>query len=115
MAVCVVCPSFHKKVYPGVPPIGLTVASPLFPPLKKTFVWEDTVVVNAAEGSDMLTELVVVQPFASVILTVYNPIANPVAVCVVCPLLHRKVYPGVPPEALAVASPLLPPLQETFV
>lgn len=34
---------------------------------------------------------------------------------VVDELDHKKVYPGVPPEPVAVALPLVPPLQLGFV
>jgi hypothetical protein len=38
-----------------------------------------------------------------------------VILAVVEELLHAKVYGDVPPDPLAVADPLLPPLQLTFV
>ena len=43
------------------------------------------------------------------------PAERPLEVALVPPLLHKYVYPGVPPVAVTVAEPLLPPLQDTFV
>ena len=40
---------------------------------------------------------------------------RPLEVTLVDPLLQRYVYPGVPPAAVTVAEPLLPPLQDTLV
>src|ERR1700733_8277216 len=58
---------------------------------------------------------VAVQPFLSVIVTVYVPAVRPVAVALVPPLgVHAYVYGVVPPAPVAVALPLLPPLQLTF-
>ena len=47
----------------------------------------------------------VTQPLASVIFTVYNPEHKLSAVAVVSPLLHKYVYPGVPPVGASVAVP----------
>ena len=55
----------------------------------------------------MFTELVAVQPFASVIVIVYVPNANPFTVSVVSPLFHKYVNGGVPPFGVATALPLL--------
>jgi hypothetical protein len=35
--------------------------------------------------------------------------------CVVVPLLHRYVYPGVPPAGVIFIAPVLPPKQSTLV
>ena len=48
---------------------------------------------------------------ASVTVHVYVPAVKLVAVWVVLPFDHKYVYGGVPPLGLAVAVPLLPPLQ----
>jgi hypothetical protein len=66
-------------------------------------------------GSVMVTLDVLVQELASDTVTVYVPANSPLAIAVVDELLHVKVYGAVPPVPLAVADPLLPPLQLTFV
>lgn len=58
---------------------------------------------------------VVVQPFSSVTVTEYIPDVNPLMLEVVAPLLHKYVYPEVPPDAVTLAVPLLPPKQLTLV
>ena len=63
----------------------------------------------------MVTLDVVVQELASDTVTVYVPAVTPVMLAVVAVLLHAKVYGAVPPVPLAVADPLLPPLQLMFV
>ena len=74
-----------------------------------------TELATTAVGSVIVVLAVVVQLFASVTVTVYVPAISPLAVAVVAALLHAKVYGDVPPEPLAVAVPLLPPLQLTGV
>ena len=54
----------------------------------------------------ILTVTALVQPLLSVPVTVYVPAVLKVAVSPVCPSDHRKVYPGVPPLAEAVAVAL---------
>ena len=54
------------------------------------------------------------QPFASDTVTVYVPAQSAVAVDVVCPVgFQLYVYPGDPPEALTIATPLQFPKQES--
>ena len=67
-----------------MPPLILTVAVPLLPPLQLTFVCD--VVPVIADGCVMLTLLVVEQLFASVTVHVYPPAASPVAIAAVPPL-----------------------------
>ncbi len=57
------------------------------------------------------------QLFASVTVTTYVPAARPVAVAPVCTgdVFHEYVYNPVPPLTVAVAVPVAPPLQDTFV
>jgi hypothetical protein len=63
----------------------------------------------------MLNVLVVVQPFASVTVTVYVPAQRPVVVAAVPPEgAHEYVYGAVPPEATTVAEPVHWPLQRMF-
>jgi hypothetical protein len=52
------------------------------------------------------TVWVPVQPEASLTITVYVPVASPVAIGVVCPLVHRYVYAGFPPAGFADAVPV---------
>ena len=56
------------------------------------------------------------QPLASVIVQVYIPAGRAVVVAAVPPDgAQEYVYPGVPPETVTVAAPLLPPLHDTLV
>ena len=55
-------------------------------------------------------------PFASVAVTVYSPAVSPFAEAVMIPEgFQEKPKAPVPPEATAVADPVIPPLQATFV
>ena len=67
------------------------------------------------DGSEMVMLAVDAQLFRSITITVYVPATNPVMLAVVAELLQAKMYGAVPPAPLAVADPLLPPLQLTFV
>jgi hypothetical protein len=99
-------------VYGPTPPEGVTVAVPFGLPQV-----EGVVVVDAATGVGCVIVYVrvMVQPFASVTVTVYVPAARPVAEEPVPPLgAHEYVYGAVPPEATTVAEPVVPPLQSTF-
>jgi hypothetical protein len=68
----------HAYVYAPVPPDAITDAEPVFPPLHNTFVCVPAVVI--AVGCVMVKVFVVVQPFASVVVHVYVPAHNAVAV-----------------------------------
>mgnify|MGYP001571923378 CR=1 FL=1 len=114
MILAVVEELLHTKVYGDVPPVPLAVADPLLPPLQLTFVFATVDAANTA-GSVMVTLDVVVQELASDTVTVYVPAATPVILAVVAALDQAKVYGAVPPDPLAVADPLLPPLQLMFV
>ena len=78
----------HATVYGNVPPEPLAVAEPPLPPLQLTFVFTIELATKAV-GSAMVTLDVVVQLFASEIVTVYVPAATPVMLAVVAALLHR--------------------------
>ena len=95
------------------PPIPEAAASPSFPPLQLTL--EVLKVAETAFGSVMVTSSVSVHAFASVVVTVYVPAVNPVAVATVAPELQAYVFVPVPPVPAAVAAPSFPPLQVTFV
>ena len=71
-----------------MPPVPLAVAEPSLPPLQLTAVFT-TELATKAVGSVMVTLDVVVQLFASVIVTVYVPAATPVMLAVAAALLHR--------------------------
>ena len=66
--VDVVAPLLHKYVYGAVPPDALAVAVPLFPPKQLTSVLE--VFATSTGGWVMVVELVLVQLFRSVTVTV---------------------------------------------
>ena len=53
----------------AVPPAGIAVAVPVFPPKQFTFTCEE-VTVRAAAGWVMVTEVLAVQPLESVTVTV---------------------------------------------
>ena len=61
----------------------MTVALPVFPPLQRTEV--DEAVAVRTGGWVMVVDAVVVQPFASVTVTVYEPAVNAVPVAVFPP------------------------------
>ncbi len=64
-------------------------------------------------GSVIAIVCVAVQVLASVAVTVKVPAPRLSATSPFAPLLHAKVYPGVPPLPVAVAEPSLPPKQDT--
>lgn len=84
-AVGLVCPGvvFHVYVNGDIPPVTSTVALPSLPPLQLTLDWLLMDVLNTTFGSVMVTLDVVVQPFASVVVTVYMPAVSVVAGLVV--------------------------------
>mgnify|MGYP006961380426 CR=1 FL=1 len=96
-----------------MPPDAVTVAVPLLPPLQLTLVCD--VVAVIAVGWVIVTLRTTVQLLASRTVTVYVPAVNPLIEAVVWPELHAYVNVPVPPDAVTVAVPLLPPLQLTFV
>src|SRR6185312_3244777 len=70
----------------------------------------------SAVGCVIITCCVLIQLLASVIVTVYVPAAKPVAVAAVPPLGDQLyVLVPVPPLAVMVAEPFVPPLQLTLV
>jgi hypothetical protein len=69
----------HAYVYGPVPPATDTVADPLLPPKQETFV-DDVMVAVAPAALVTFTVRVIVQPLASVTVTVYTAETNPVAV-----------------------------------
>ena len=111
--LAVVAALLHAKVYGEVPPDPFAVADPSLPPLQLMFVFT-TELATTAEGSVMVTLDVLVHEFASDTVTVYVPAVTPVMLAVVAELLQANEYGAVPPDPLAVAEPLFPPLQLTF-
>jgi hypothetical protein len=111
--LAVVAALLHAKVYGEVPPDPFAVADPSLPPLQLMFVFT-TELATTAEGSVMVTLDVLVHEFASDTVTVYVPAVTPVMLAVVAELLQANEYGAVPPDPLAVAEPLFPPLQLMF-
>ena len=97
-----------------VPPEAVAVAEPLFPPLQDTFVLVEFVEIFEGLFAIMMLD-VIVQLFESVAVTLNVPAKRPVAVCVDCPLLHKKENPPAPPEAFAVAVTEQGPLLSEIV
>ena len=102
----------HTKVFEPVPPEADAVAAPFVCPLHPMFV--PVIEAVTAVGSETVAVDVSVQPLASVTVTVYESAVSPVIIDDVDPVLHEKVYDGVPPEPKALAIPLLPPLHEVL-
>ena len=69
VGVDVVWVLLHKYVYAVVPPVAFTVAEPDVAPLQPIFVWLTISAINKV-GSVMVALVTVVQPFASVTVTV---------------------------------------------
>jgi hypothetical protein len=115
VAVAVVCAGvlFQEYVSLPLPPLCVTVAVPLEPPLQDTGV--DVADAVSTAGSVTVVDAVAEQPLLSVTVTEYDPAARPVAVAPVWLFDHRYVLPPLPPAGVTVAVPLLPPLQETGV
>jgi hypothetical protein len=87
----------------------VTEAEPSLPPLHNTLV-EDEMAADTVPVVVMLAVVVTEHPLASVMVQVYDPAASPDAVAEVPPDgAHAYVYGPTPPEAVAVADPLLPP------
>jgi hypothetical protein len=74
-------------VYAPDPPLAVTVAEPLLPPLHETFT--TAVELTNEEGCVIVTVFVEVQPEASVTVTVLTPAFRPVITDVVAPLDHK--------------------------
>jgi hypothetical protein len=108
-----VTPSF-EYVYGDVPPEPLTVTLPVELPKQRTFVCNPTLAVSAAVGCVIVTNLVAVQPFASVTVTLYVPATRPVRSCVVAPFDQAYAYGAVPPVTVRSIDPVAPPKQATF-
>ena len=61
----------------------------------------------------MVIESMLVHPFPSVKVTVYEPAAKFVGLATVAPFDQRKAYGVAPPEPKAEAAPSFPPKQDT--
>ena len=84
-------------------------AVPLVPPLQLGLV-PVTESVNTG-GLVNVVDPEIVQLLESVTVTVYVAADKPDMVDEVAVVDHKYVYPGVPPPAVAVAVPFVPPLQ----
>ena len=63
----------------------------------------------------MKNDLVPVHPFASVTVTLYEPLVRFEIFWVVAPFDHKKLNGNVPPLILIDMAPVLSPLHNTFV
>ena len=103
-------------VYPatdGVPPVTVTITLPLPAPLQRMFL--TATVADSGSGWLMTTLSSCLQPFPSVMITLYVPPGTFVRFCVVTKFDHRNVYGNVPPFTVNVAEPLFAPAHVTFV
>src|SRR5207247_1704738 len=107
---------FHENVLLPVPPLALAVALPLVPPKQSTLTCALMLEIDAVSGCVMVALAVAVQPLASLTVTMYVPAPRLVAVEPFCTglVFHENVLLPVPPLALAVALPLVPPKQSTL-
>jgi len=106
----VVAPVLQTNDFVPVPPVALAVAEPFVAPLHPMFVPE--ILATTAVGCVTVAVAVAVQLFASVTVMVYVPAVSPVAILDAAPELQEYVYEVVPPDAKALAKPLLPPLHD---
>ena len=97
-------------VYGGTPPVAVTVTVPVRYPHGAL-----TATDEAANLAVIVALAVAVHPLASVTVTLYVPAASALRFCVVAPLLHKYVYGAVPPLAVTVAVPSVPPIVVTGV
>jgi hypothetical protein len=103
----------HEYVYVPLPPAATTVALPVHAPLHVTLTCDCVAVI--AGGWVIVNVFVIEHPTGELIVQVYVPAHNPVAVAPVPPDgAHEYVYVPLPPEATTVALPLQAPLQVTF-
>ncbi len=111
-------PGVQLYEYDVVPPLTVTLAAPVFPPLHAIFVWETGLTTNAV-GAVILNVAVLVQEFASVTVHVHEPAVKPVTDAVPSPVglpgVQLYEYDVVPPLTETVAAPLFPPLHAMFV
>ena len=112
--LAVVPPLLQLYVYGAVPPVEVAVAVPLAAPKHEASVFVQ-VADTGAGGHATVVLQVVVQPLASVTLTLYGPIAKLLRLAVVAPLLHKYVYGAVPPVAVTLAVPVVVPWHATGV
>jgi hypothetical protein len=86
VAVAPTCPLLQRNVKGGRPPTAVAVAEPLLPPQ----LAEVTLVVKVTEGGLATVHVaLLVQPFASVIVTLYVPDGIPTIAAVVAPVFQR--------------------------
>jgi hypothetical protein len=109
-----IVPPEAVNVMPPLPPDALNVALPV-PPLQAELGGVDDTTI--AFGAVITTVAVAVHRLSSFTVTVYESAPRFVAIAVVFigDVLHEYVNVPVPPKPIAVAVPLLAPLQITFV
>jgi hypothetical protein len=80
-------PVLHTKLYGATPPVALTVIAPFCAPQSALVVVEEIVIVEVT--TLMVTDWIVVQPFASVAVTLTTPAADTVMEGVFAPVDHE--------------------------
>jgi hypothetical protein len=85
------------------------------PSLSAQVVFVAVALAVRAVGWVTVSVRTVVQPLASVAVTLYPPAQSPVALDVVCPFDQAKLIAPVPPVAETVATAVQLPLQRLFV
>jgi len=95
-AVEVVCAGivFQLKVYGAVPPAALAVTDPVALPKQDTLVWPLILAERAAIGCVIVACAFVVQPFASITVTVWVPAARFVAVATWSSIVFGEQHAG---------------------
>ena len=86
----------------------------MLPPKQRTLLTE-VEVARAPAGCEIVAPMDRVQLFASVTVTVLAPALSPAITEVVAAVDQRYVYGEVPPDAVTVAAPVLPPKQRTLL
>jgi hypothetical protein len=103
-------------LYPAVPPFALTDAEPLVPPKHKAL--DGVLPVVKTVGCVIAAEVVAVQPFTSVTVTVYVPVASPEISSMAALFDHEKAdvaYEGEPGVTERFTEPFVRPKQVIFV
>lgn len=106
--VAPLAPVFQVNVLLPVPPLAETVMLPLDDPQDALLT---VPVIAIAAGAVSVKFCVLVQPFASVAVTVYVPAVRLLMLAPLAPVFQVNVLDPVPPVAETEIEPLLPLLQ----
>ena len=96
-------PSSHKKVNGSVPPTTSNITEPFSSLLHRGSVKICVITISSAPSTIVLSSLV--QPLASVAVTVYNPLSTSISDSPSTPVDHSYVYGDMPPLAFTVTDP----------